>query len=86
MLTCAVLYTLNAICIKNNIKDTVSKAWNFGIRKVFNLNYTENTRNLFYYCDLMSATFNNDCLQLILHTILSKLTKPVLLALLSGYA
>ena len=73
-------YGLNAICITNNFRNTVSKAWNFGIKKVFNLNYRESIRHLLYYCDLMSVIFNIDCLQLTLYTNLCKSSNPVRLA------
>jgi hypothetical protein len=73
-------YGLNAICISNSMRDMVSKAWNFGIRKVFNINKRESTRLLFYYCNLMSASFTIDCMQMSLYATIcdSNLANPML--------
>ena len=62
------------------IRDSVSKAWNFAIRKVFNINRCESTRMLFFYCNLMSATFVIDCMQLSLYVAFRDSINPVLKA------
>ena len=73
-------YALNAINVTNNIREVVSKAWNFGIRKVFNMNKRESTRLLFYYCNLMSASFTIDCAQLSLYSAVCTMSNPVIVA------
>ena len=53
-------YALDAISINNKIRDVICKAWNASIRLNFNINRCESTRYLFYYCDLLSASFKID--------------------------
>jgi hypothetical protein len=71
-------YGLNAISVTSNIRDVISKAWNFGIRKVFGYNTRESTRLLFYYCNLMSASFNIDLMQISLYISVCNSTNPML--------
>ena len=42
------------------------KAWHTPIRLIFNINRHESTRHVFYHCDLLSASFKIDLLQLAL--------------------
>ena len=57
-------YALDAISINNKIRDVICKAWNASIRLIFNINRRESTRHLFYHCNLLSASFKIDLLQL----------------------
>ena len=59
-------YALDAISITNKIRNVICKAWNASIRLIFNINRRESTRHLFYHCNLLSASFKIDLLQLAL--------------------
>ena len=59
-------YALDAISFKNKIRDVICKAWNATIRLIFNINRCEGTRHLFYHCNLLSASFKIDLLQVTL--------------------
>ena len=59
-------YALDAISINNKIRDVICKAWNAFICFIFNINGHESTRHLFYHCNLLSASFKIDLLQLAL--------------------
>ena len=59
-------YALDAISIINKIRDVICKAWNVSIRLIFNINRRESTRHLFYHCNILSASFKIDLLQLAL--------------------
>ena len=54
------------ISVNNKVTDVICKAWNAFIRLIFNINRRESTRHLFYHCDLLSASFKTDLLQLAL--------------------
>ena len=57
---------LDAISVNNKVRDVIWKAWNASIRLLFNINRCESTRHLFYHCDILSASFKLDLLQLTL--------------------
>ena len=57
---------LDVISINNKIRDVICKAWNASIRLIFNINRRESTRHLFHHCNLLSASFKVDLLQLTL--------------------
>jgi hypothetical protein len=57
-------YGLDCINVDYVIKDSISKAWNRAIRLVFGINKRESTRLLFYYCNLLSASFYIGLLQI----------------------
>ena len=57
-------YGFDAMHVDNATRDVVSKAWNWAIRSVFNIKKRESTRLLFNYCNLLSASFKIDYLQL----------------------
>jgi hypothetical protein len=59
-------YGLDAISINNDIRDVISKAWNWAIRSVFGIKKRESTRLLLKFCNMLSANFKIDCLQLCL--------------------
>ena len=59
-------YALDAISINNKIRDVICKAWNASIQLIFNINRRESTRHFFYHCNLLSASFKIDLLQLTL--------------------
>ena len=59
-------YALDAISINNRIRDVICKAWNAYIRLIFNIKRRVSTRHLFYHCNLLSASFKIDLLQLTL--------------------
>ena len=65
-LKCApiLFYALDAVSVNNKVRDIISKAWNASIRLIFNINRRESTRHLLYHCDLFSASFKIDLLQL----------------------
>ena len=52
-------HALGAIAVNNKVRHVICKAW----RLIFNINRRESTRHLFYYCDLLSASFKIDLLQ-----------------------
>ena len=67
-------YALDAISINNKIRDIICKVWNASIRLIFNINRHESTRHLFYHCNLLSASFKIDLLQLTL--LFSQVNSP----------
>ncbi len=58
------IYGIDAIDINNNVKQAISKAWNWAIRAVFGLRRRERTRWLFKYCTFLSADYKIDLCQL----------------------
>ena len=58
------LYALDAIFVNNKVRYVTCKARNVSISLTFNINRCLSTRHLFYQCDLLSASFKKDLLQL----------------------
>ena len=69
----------DTININNNIRQSISKAWNWAIRADFGLRRRESTRLLFKYCNLISANCKIDPSQLNLLASLKKCADSKLL-------
>ena len=59
-------YALDAISVNNKVRDVICKTWNASTRLIFNINRRGSARQLFHHCDLLSASFKIDLLQLTL--------------------
>ena len=73
-------YALDKISVNKKTRDVICKAWNAFILLIFNINRREITRHLFYHCDLLSASFKIDYLQLSLLSLQVKSSNCLIFA------